>query len=41
MDLIDIELKNVDWIDLEKNREKQRAFVETVMNNRVEICFTS
>jgi len=41
MDLIDMELKNVDWIDLEKDSEKQRALVKTVMNNRVENCFTS
>jgi hypothetical protein len=35
MDLREIELGGMDWIDLAEDREQWRALVKTVMNLRV------
>jgi hypothetical protein len=35
IDLREIELDGIDWIDLAQDREKWRALVNTVMNLRV------
>jgi hypothetical protein len=35
MDLREIELGGMDWIDLSQNRDKWRALVNTIMNLRV------
>jgi hypothetical protein len=35
IDLADIELSGVDWINLARDRDKRRAFVNAVMNHQV------